>query len=262
MHTNKFSLLELYDNTDEIQSNQKNNSSKSINYRYNTTKDYTKILRKDSNKNVKKLLCQNIVNFGTCDYGDKCHYAHKLSEQKMDENRQFVYDILDNDEDLSYIDLKKDTSIYKNFQDLTRVCEDCLLGKCTGGYNCRFGACLSKYQICSKDLNYGNCDGECQLIHLTKRGLKYYHYYQKPVIPDQYFSYRNAALNKIGHDSDKYINNGVLLSDDFLKFLLPKNDNNDNNNDNSDIGSDDLDIISKDLSDINIDDNIFESIFS
>ena len=40
---------------------------------------------KKENKNLKKILCHNILTFGSCNYGGKCLFAHKLDEQNIND---------------------------------------------------------------------------------------------------------------------------------------------------------------------------------
>jgi len=125
-------------------------------------------------QNRKMLICKNIINDEKkCKYGDKCAFAHSLKEQKLLPIRKRAYDIISGNNDLTNIDLSKDRELYSTLVQLSKVCFDCDAGKCTGGYNCRNGAIDSLHQVCFDDLTSGNCRKEkCNLIHLTKRGLK------------------------------------------------------------------------------------------
>ena len=129
-----------------------------------------------SNKNLKKILCLNILHHGICNYGDKCLYAHSLDEQNVGGLRKQVYDILNGSGSLKDIDLHlpRNFGLYKTLMELTKVCFICVNGKCTGGYNCKYGAVSEQYHICIMDLNYGTCQNDCPLVHLTKRGMKPY----------------------------------------------------------------------------------------
>lgn len=130
-------------------------------------------------ENIKKMLCKNMIQNGSCHYGKECMYAHSLEEQSVIPLRRRVYDILKNNEDLSQINLHDDVDIYNTFLELTRMCYGCKNNTCTGGYNCKNGACHEKYVICYDDLQYGNCSKKsCPKIHLTKRKLKPYQYSQ------------------------------------------------------------------------------------
>lgn len=133
----------------------------------------------------KRMLCSNIVTTGTCCHGDKCKFSHNLSEQKVDPVRKHVYEILLSDSDLSHIDFQKNVGLYRSLKDLTKMCDK---QYCTGGYNCNFGICgTNSKHICSRDLDYGDCDDpKCNSIHLTKRNLKpFYSGYLKKEIPTQ-----------------------------------------------------------------------------
>src|SRR5436189_27952 len=98
-------------------------------------------------------------------------YAHRLSEQNVESIRQTAYDMIKSDDDLSHIDLSKNRHLYNNLLSLTKVCPHCDDRNCTGGYNCKHGACDTKYVICYIDLNKGTCDNSCNKIHLTQKGL-------------------------------------------------------------------------------------------
>jgi hypothetical protein len=149
------------------------------------------------NKNLKKMLCHNMIMTGECRYRDKCLYAHNLSEQNMDVGRKIAYDILSNNNNLSHINLQKNHTIYRSLFELTKMCEQCDKHKCTGGYNCKFGACSKKYHICLRDLNYGDCPHKCGCVHLSTRGLV--HFYNSFV--------KTANIN------------GTLLTSEFFKTL-------------------------------------------
>lgn len=127
--------------------------------------------RKNNNDNYKKILCKNINCYGNCVYNNKCLYAHSLDEQHVEPVRSIVYNMIKKNNDLSNIDLSKSRQIYNALLSLTRVCQRCAEHNCTGGYNCKHGACDSAYVICHTDLNKGTCNGSCGKIHLTKKGL-------------------------------------------------------------------------------------------
>lgn len=94
------------------------------------------------------------------------------------------------------------------------MCEDCLKHKCTGGYNCKWGACIPEILICYDDLNYGNCNKDetnCKHIHLTDLKLKPYYTTNK-----SNFNNLNNNLNCL--NNSKYIS-GTLLTEDFFLHL-------------------------------------------
>ena len=201
----------------------KKNNSKRDTHTYQTyqSPQYSK---GRNNKNFKKILCKNIIGPNkshTCTYGNKCEYAHKLEEQTVDNRRKRAYDLLLNNEDLSNINLSENHSLYRSLLELTTLCLKCDKNECTGGYNCKYGACMRKYHICQKDLNFGNCSTSCDKIHLSKRGLK------------SFFSGATKQSN------DQNIQ-GTLLSSDFFRtfeFQENKNDELDNFSDISDNSS-------------------------
>lgn len=142
--------------------------------------------------NSKKILCFNMLNYGKCNYGNKCDYAHSLSDQKVEPLRQKVYSIIksftdqnNNDtQSLKNIDLVSDKKIYDAFLSLTRMCSLCNKNLCPGGYNCRNGSINIKSKICYDDFIFGNCrrGNNCLAVHLTKKGLIPYNIQTKPKI--------------------------------------------------------------------------------
>ena len=170
-----------------------------------------KIFKDDDN--VKKMLCNNVLISDECHYGDKCMYAHSLSEQNLDPVRKKAYDIIMGKETISY---KPDKELGKTLLQLTKICEECNKNKCSGGYNCKYGVIDKKYQICADDLRYGICyNATCNNIHLTNKGL----------IPLN--SNNKNEIIRIVKYNDK-INNvnvpdGTLLSEDFFMKLSKNN---------------------------------------
>ena len=75
--------------------------------------DYTKTINIKS-ENIKKMLCKNMIQNGSCHYGKECMYAHSLDEQNVIPLRKKVYDILKNNDDLSQINLHDDIDIYNS----------------------------------------------------------------------------------------------------------------------------------------------------
>jgi len=125
--------------------------------------------------NQKKMLCQNYVSNYECKYQNKCLYAHDIKEQNIDPHRKKTLELLENNDDLSYIDLKSNTNniLLRELLTYTKMCDMCVLKKCTGGYNCKYGCCDEKYLICYDDLCYNHCENNnCKKIHLSKRKLK------------------------------------------------------------------------------------------
>jgi len=122
-------------------------------------------------ENYKKILCKNIIIPIECFYGNKCLYAHSLSEQKMDNIRKIAYDMITKDSDLSDINIAINKKIYRTLTILSKICDRCRDNTCTGGFNCKHGACRQQYVVCFKDMTNGTCLGNCNNIHLTSKGL-------------------------------------------------------------------------------------------
>jgi hypothetical protein len=130
-------------------------------------------LKKKPHKNVRRMLCQNVIKDGSCSYGNKCMYAHTLDEQNIDPPRKQVWNILLSTNSLESIDLQKNYQLYQCLEQLTKLCKQCDKNECIGGYNCDHGVFSEKYQVCQRDLDYGDCkDDTCRLVHLTSRGMK------------------------------------------------------------------------------------------
>jgi hypothetical protein len=209
---NRFAVLSYDDDSNKEQNKEQNKDYIFQKYHRINYTQYNKNIKYENNK--KTMLCQNIINSGKCSYGIKCKFAHNLKDQII-EKRQEVYDILNSNEDLSYIDLQKNTNLYRLFLELTKLCNDCNDNKCVGGYNCKQGACNKKYVICYKNLHSNNCDNDkCKNIHLTTRGLKPY------------------------RESHEFHNNmkSTILTPDFFNITNKDNINIDNDND-SDLSS-------------------------
>ena len=161
------------------------------------------------NYNQKKILCNNNIINDNCAYGNKCLYAHNISEQNIDSVRKKVLDIINSSDDLSKIDLNNlnNKFLLRDLLIYTRVCENCKKNKCTGGYNCKFGACSDEYVICYDNLNYDNCKNkDCKLIHLTKRGLK-------PIYSKIYYTINNIDIIKKNNKNNK---NNNIFSQNYL----------------------------------------------
>jgi hypothetical protein len=143
--------------------------------------------------------------------------AHSYEEQKMDKIRKKTYDIIQNEFDLSYLDISNkfdndSIELIKNLTTLTKVCSECIQKKCAGGVNCKFGVYNVSLQICHDDMMNGKCmNKHCIKTHLTKRGF----------IP----------INKPNINKDKkkkkyygvYVPKGIEINDDFFSSENYKN---------------------------------------
>lgn len=120
----------------------------------------------------KTILCKNMLMYETCKYGNKCIFAHGLSDQHVFITRQKAYALIKRKGDMSNINLLEDKELYNGLLQLTRLCFLCFNKKCQGGYNCKNGAISKEYVVCYNDLQFGNCINlNCDKIHLTKFGL-------------------------------------------------------------------------------------------
>jgi hypothetical protein len=177
--------------------------------------------------NVKKLLCYNIVNNSKCVYKGKCMFAHNLSEQKKECYREYIYQMINSQDDLSNIDIYEDKILFDELNILTKECKNCVNKKCPGGYNCKFGACTKDFKICYNDLMHGKCYNSLTLdeigtkrcihgVHLTEKNL--ISYYQRVpldlysndfnIFPSEYINY-NSKNNMIS----------LLLNDETIKIV-------------------------------------------
>lgn len=143
------------------------------------------------NKNHKKLLCNNIVNGNKCMYRHKCMFAHELSEQKVDHHRNSAIKMIRSMDDLSYIDIYNNKQLFYEMIIMTKECKNCMNGKCTGGYNCKFGTCLRELKVCYDDLINGKCENAVDAQ--TKSCLNGVHLTEKKLIP--YNQRQNIEVN-------------------------------------------------------------------
>jgi hypothetical protein len=201
-----------------IKKSYKNNQ----NYKYNNDK-----LKK---YNQKKILCQNFITYNSCIYEDKCSYAHNLNEQNIDPFRKQILDIITGTQDLEYLtkDLHQFKLITKELLIFTKLCDNCIINKCIGGYNCKNGSCKKDFLLCYEDLNYGSCKNNlCVKIHLSKRNMK-------PLQNQLYYTFNNYTstfpqlMNKNGgHLEYKNIDTNLLIKENIDKYDNIQNINND-----------------------------------
>jgi hypothetical protein len=207
---------EIYDNDNtenymddaDYFKNDELSDDESVSTKENNEASDVMISRKQNN--YKKILCKNINRIGRCVYNNKCLYAHSLDEQNVEPIRVIVYDMIKKKSDLSHIDLSKRKQLYMHLQVVSKLCKYCEERTCTGGYNCKHGACDKIYVICQTDLNKGTCKGECGKIHLTEKGLIPYG-----------ISVSKSIKSKVT------IPNATVINDDFFKKLT-KNINSSN----------------------------------
>jgi len=172
-----------------------------------------------NSNNLKKLLCNNYLEYGKCNYGNKCLYSHSLNEQKVESIRENIYKLLNdylegNTIDQLIIDEINDNKEFqKSLLQLTKICNDCLLKKCPGGYNCKHGTINEKYQICYNDLTNECLDATCTMIHLSKFNISINNkkkYINKPInnnivgklLTEMFFKQKNDEISLSSDSSD------------------------------------------------------------
>lgn len=171
-------------------------------------------------KNRKKILCNNVLYNGFCNYGSKCMYAHSLEDQIVDTLRKYAYDLLKSTQNLANIDLVKDAELYRTLITLTRLCDRCAMRQCPGGYNCKNGAISKSYVVCYDDLEIGNCDNPtCPNVHLTKRGLIPYR-----VRENIYHSYSPQEKDTHITNLKKIVPTGTIVNQEFIKKIYDTQD--------------------------------------
>lgn len=124
------------------------------------TRTYTVPTRKmHYGPNEKRLICFSVIKNQACNYGEQCTYAHSLYEQKIDDDKKFIYQIIfdKNLMNICSITNPKIEEIYRNLLFMTNICNDCKNMTCTGGFNCRNGVCHESIKICKNDLLTGEC---------------------------------------------------------------------------------------------------------
>lgn len=203
-----------------------------------------------NNTNYKNNNNYSLTNKDKCDYGYKCLYAHSLKEQKVDDIRQYAYNIIMRKIDVKNMNLRDNEDLYQIFILFNNVCEQCKLNRCQGGYNCKYGVIHEKYLVCMIDLNYNNCKNiKCKKNHLTKIGIKSYY--------NNLLDIKHARLT----NKNIFELNGNILNQEYIDNK--NNKNNKNNIDYTDYNDDDDSSIDKYDNYMNSDmsDELSESIF-
>lgn len=174
------------------------------------------------NKNIKKILCNNIVNGYKCVYRNKCMFAHDLSEQHIDTNREIVIRMINEYNNLSHIDIYNNKQLFNEMIILTKECKNCMNGKCTGGYNCKFGTCKKNIKICHDDLMCGKCQNN---INENKHCINGIHLTEKKLIPyNQRHNIEVSIKGPISSTSNKINYNNkinaisMILTDDTIEI--------------------------------------------
>lgn len=185
---------------------------------------------KNKKNNFKKLLCYNIVNNIKCVYKNKCMFAHNISEQLKETNREFIYNMIYTFNDLSNINIKENKELFEELMIFTKECKNCINKRCPGGYNCKFGVCVKELKICYNDLLNGKCTStlkeeilndklikRCSYgIHLTEKNL--IPYYQRISCEINILDYGVFLFNNVNFYS-KINTISVMLNDNTIKFI-------------------------------------------
>jgi hypothetical protein len=172
-----------------------------------------------------KILCQHILFNNKCIYINNCNYAHSLKEQQIEINRNNAIQLLKND-NLENINIINNSELIYNLMVLCKLCKNCINNKCTGGYNCKFGACNTDILICKKDFLYGNCPHiNCTFgNHLTTKKFTPLKIQQNNSDSNNFIKYK--IHNKIG--GQRILNDILFIEYDKLNNYYDNN-NNDNN---------------------------------
>lgn len=181
--------------------------------------------------NVKKILCYNILSNNRCSYGNKCMFAHSLEEQKKENYKDFIINFILKEKDLSNINICSDTKLLEELLIFTKECKNCLIKKCNGGYNCKYGTCLSNLKICKNDLINGKCKKEVDKSKLAC--INGIHLTEKKFIPYNLQLYTYPNSNYLLCENNNNINNNrIILNDenmDIIKEIIMKSNINDIN---------------------------------
>jgi hypothetical protein len=171
-------------------------------------------------ENIKKILCYNILNSNKCAYGNKCMFAHSLEEQKKDNYREFLINVILKSNDLSNINICEDSKLLCELLIFTKECKNCLIKKCNGGYNCKYGTCVSDLKICKNDLITGKCKKEINKENLCcSNGL---HLTEKKIIPYnlQLYTYPNTNFLLDNNNNNLNVNiNKMILNNNNIENI-------------------------------------------
>lgn len=234
------SIINKNKNDNDFKDENKNNSF--ININKNNRNKRKKNNNNNTNNNSQgisknRILCFNMLNSGECSYSFKCLYAHSLNEQYINNDRKKALDLLNGHYDLTDIDLINNTELQENLSALTKMCDNCIVKVCPGGYNCKFGACHKNVLICNADFQKGDCknfieNGKCiNGFHLTLRNLVPYIKQQLlHDFPNEYFLKDNINSNLFPYnDEEKNKNTQDDKSNSDIKQENKKNNSNENN---------------------------------
>lgn len=178
------------------------------------------------NSNTKRLLCYNMVTKNCCVYKNKCIFAHSIKEQIKDNNKLVIHDIIKNKQDLCDIDTVNDSKLFSELLIFTKDCKKCLINKCSGGFNCKYGIYDNDTKICYSDLIYGKCSLKTynSIIPNVNRCNNGIHLTDKNFIPHNqrlFMKSFNNQFHKLNDNIYYDTNNNVLtltLNDNIMKL--------------------------------------------
>jgi hypothetical protein len=183
--------------------------------------------------NKKKLLCYNVVNYGSCLYKNKCLFAHHLNEQKKENIRELIFNIIYNISDLSDIYLNDDKELLNELILYTKECKNCINNKCPGGYNCKYGVCKKEMRLCYNDLMNGKCKNDVIKNNNITKCINGIHLTEKKLIPYNErihgeYTYLNESImnNKLINYNYKLNTISIVLNDETIKItknIIDKN---------------------------------------
>jgi len=165
-------------------------------------------------ENIKKILCYNILNTNKCSYGNKCMFAHSIEEQKKENYKEFIINLILKNNNLSDINICEDSKLFNEMMVFTKECKNCIIKKCNGGYNCKYGTCLPNLKICKTDLITGKCKNEKNNISCID-GI---HLTEKKLIPYDLQLYTYPNTNFLLYDNN-IITNKIILNSDNMKNI-------------------------------------------
>lgn len=177
--------------------------------------------------NIKKLLCYKIINNNECSYKNKCMFAHNITEQKKDVYRELIYNMINVYENLSSINIFEDVELMDELVIYTKECKNCVINKCPGGYNCKFGACLKELVICYNDLCYGKCTNPLKVYTNANTNIKIHrcihgiHLTEKKLLPYNQRITGNINIASFG-ENISYFNKQTIISIMINEFTINK----------------------------------------
>lgn len=216
---------------------------------------------KPTHCNEKRLICFSTINNELCNYGSNCTYAHSLEEQKIDEDKKFVCQVILDKNLMKFFSMTnpKTDEIYKHLLFVTHLCENCTNKKCTGGYNCRNGINNASLKLCKNDLLTGECLNKIIDIPVDQKILNKFlgdnfescdiyrgcinghHLTQRNLIPYYKYIHQKENSKKNKYQSVRYIDidpYNRIFRDKYENSYTKYDDNIDNKQYNSDSSSD------------------------